>query len=116
MDYSQLKRCHWIDKKRYVELLIVVILHIHHLCSDTNTTYSTFPLSTTSSSRWFRFINKQIISPARELTPFYASQLAFYKEANPNSTLGEPGSMQGVNTGVMLLRLDRMRQSHRFNQ
>ena len=63
-----------------------------------------------------RFTREQMISLAKDLTPFYASQLAFYKEANPNTTLGEPGTMQGVNTGVMLLRLDRMRQSHRFNQ
>ena len=62
------------------------------------------------------FTSNQLISLARDLTPFYASQLAFYKEANPNTTLGEPGFMQGVNTGVMLLRLDRMRQSQRFNQ
>ena len=67
-------------------------------------------------NQFSRFTSKQMVSLGRDLTPFYASQLAFYKEANPNTTLGEPGSMQGVNTGVMLLRLDRMRQSHRFNQ
>ena len=86
----------------------------HLIVMDTDTELK-FPVELLYN-QFSRFTSKQIISLARELTPFYASQLAFYKEANPNSTLGEPGSMQGVNTGVMLLRLDRMRQSHRFNQ
>jgi len=86
----------------------------HLIVMDTDTELK-FPVELLHN-QFSRFTSKQVVSLARDLTPFYASQLAFYKEANPNSTLGEPGSMQGVNTGVMLLRLDRMRQSHRFNQ
>ena len=86
----------------------------HLIVMDTDTELK-FPVELLHD-QFSSFTSKQMISLARDLAPFYASQLAFYKEANPNTTVGEPGVLQGVNTGVMLLRLDRMRQSHRFNQ
>ena len=39
----------------------------------------------------------------------------FY-DKNPNSTLGYPGRFQGLNVGVLLLRLDRMRTNLQFQQ
>ena len=38
----------------------------------------------------------------------------FY-EKNPKSILGTPGQFQGLNGGVLLLRLDRMRKNVLFN-
>ena len=38
----------------------------------------------------------------------------FY-EKNPKSILGTPGQFQGLNGGVLLLRLDRMRENVLFN-
>ena len=40
---------------------------------------------------------------------------SFY-DKNPNSTLGYPGRFQGLNVGVLLLRLDRMRTNLHFKQ
>ena len=34
-----------------------------------------------------------------------------FRKANPGTELGEPGPLQGVNSGVALLHLDRMRTS-----
>ena len=41
----------------------------------------------------------------------------FYRfyEKNPKSILGTPGQFQGLNGGVLLLRLDRMRENVLFN-
>ena len=37
------------------------------------------------------------------------------RTANPSSKIGTPGPQQGVNTGVGLLHLDRMRASQELN-
>ena len=38
----------------------------------------------------------------------------FFKQ-NPDTILGNPGRFQGLNVGVLLLRLDRMRSNPIFN-
>ena len=35
---------------------------------------------------------------------------------NPGTEIGSPGNLQGINTGVVLLHLAKMRQSNRFNK
>ena len=38
-----------------------------------------------------------------------------YFQLHPESKLGAPGRFQGLNVGVLLLRLDRMRKSKVYN-
>jgi hypothetical protein len=58
----------------------------------------------------------QVAGLAPDLSPHYWSYLRHggYLAAHPNSSLGRPGPSQGLNAGVMLLRLDRMRSELRF--
>ena len=35
---------------------------------------------------------------------------------NPSTEIGSPGNLQGINTGVVLLHLARMRESNTFNK
>ena len=39
-----------------------------------------------------------------------------YFQSHPESNLEDPGRFQGLNVGVLLLRLDRLRKSKIFNQ
>ena len=39
-----------------------------------------------------------------------------YRLLHPETRLGLPGELQGVNTGVVLLHLERMRRSEKFNR
>ena len=43
------------------------------------------------------------------------SNFRFY-ESNPDSELGFPGKFQGLNVGVLLLKLDKMRNNWSYNQ
>ena len=38
------------------------------------------------------------------------------RKRHPDTVIGEPGELQGVNTGVVLLDLGRMRRSEEFNR
>jgi hypothetical protein len=38
-----------------------------------------------------------------------------YRSSHPDTELGLPGRFQGLNVGVLLLRLDRMRRSQLYN-
>jgi len=52
-----------------------------------------------------------LMSMGRDLSPHYMAQLTDYRRKHPGTKIGEPGRLQGLNTGVVLYRLDRMRQS-----
>ena len=39
-----------------------------------------------------------------------------YRALNPGTPVGEPGTMQGFNTGVVLYDFDRMRDNIRYNE
>ena len=41
--------------------------------------------------------------------------LTGYRELHPDTELGMPGPLQGLNVGVLLLELDRMRESEDYN-
>ncbi|XP_067006536.2 xyloside xylosyltransferase 1 [Anabrus simplex] len=57
---------------------------------------------------------------APELTPVYHHVLYMYRSRHKKTMFGEPasspGGFPGVNSGVVLFRLDRMRQSKEYNE
>ena len=63
----------------------------------------------------FNIMGNALIGVGKELTPHYRSILGDYVKNNPNTSLGLPGPMQGFNTGVVLYRLDKMRESVLYN-
>jgi len=62
------------------------------------------------------FEEEQMYSLGRDLSPFYRSMVYEYRAENPGTEVGSPGNLQGVNTGVVLLHLAKMRESLRFNK
>jgi hypothetical protein len=64
----------------------------------------------------FNFMDEAIIGVGLELTPHYRAIIRDFILKHPNTTLGLPGKMQGFNTGVVLYRLDKMRESVLYNQ
>ena len=46
---------------------------------------------------------------------YFFSYSCRYFQLHPDSKLGAPGRFQGLNVGVLLLRLDRMRKSKTYN-
>ena len=58
----------------------------------------------------------QMIGVGRDLAPHYRIAFRDYRALNPGTPVGEPGDMQGFNTGVVLYDLDRIRASVRFNE
>jgi len=63
----------------------------------------------------FDKMDKELIGAAVDLSPHYRKFLKNYLEENPDSELGLPGKRQGLNTGVMLFRLQEMRNSKLYN-
>ncbi|XP_023325652.1 uncharacterized protein LOC111699263 [Eurytemora carolleeae] len=59
---------------------------------------------------------KAIMSLGLDLAPHYYNQLGKYRRIHPNTEIGKPGRFQGFNTGVVLYRLDRMRESEIYNK
>lgn len=59
------------------------------------------------------FDNKQLLGLAPELSPVYRHILYVYRNQHKTSLLGEPKGkgFPGYNSGVVLMKLDRMRQS-----
>jgi len=57
------------------------------------------------------FNQKQLYAFGKDMSPLYRTLLYQYRKENPKTLLGEPGALQGVNTGVVLLHLERMRNS-----
>eukprot|EP00090_Calanus_glacialis_P000937 TRINITY_DN10676_c0_g1_i1.p1 TRINITY_DN10676_c0_g1~~TRINITY_DN10676_c0_g1_i1.p1 ORF type:complete len:414 (+),score=84.46 TRINITY_DN10676_c0_g1_i1:41-1282(+) len=64
----------------------------------------------------FNLMDKAIIGIGFDLTPHYHIVLKDYVAKHPNTSVGLPGKMQGFNTGVVLYRLDKMRESVLYNQ
>merc|ERR1711976_1109535 len=64
-----------------------------------------------------KFSVDNIFACANDRAPHYRTMLdavGFFRQ-NPDTILGEPGRFQGLNVGVLLLRLDRMRSNPIFN-
>ena len=51
-----------------------------------------------------------------DLAPHYYHVLRFYRASNPGTLIGSPGRFQGLNTGVALYNLARMRSKTTFNE
>jgi len=65
----------------------------------------------------FELMSSQaVIAIGRDLSPHYRSLLSNFLKKNPNSVLGKPGPLQGLNTGVVLFNLERMRRSSLLSQ
>ena len=60
------------------------------------------------------FSGFQVVGVATDQTPVYYDKVRAYREASPSSMVGSPGHMQGLNTGVVLLDLERMRASQLY--
>ena len=56
-----------------------------------------------------------VLGAANDLAPHYHQMLTGWRTAHPDTELGMPGQFQGLNVGVMLLWLDRMRASKLYN-
>ncbi|KAK3597801.1 hypothetical protein CHS0354_006171 [Potamilus streckersoni] len=64
-----------------------------------------------------KFSNKCIIGIARENQPVYRHTFHMYRNANIRTRVGDPppDGLTGFNSGVLLLDLDKMRQSKVYN-
>ena len=61
--------------------------------------------------------SEAVIGIAPDLTPHYHQSLSAFIAKNPSTSLGQPGpGRQGYNSGVVLYRLDRMRQDPVYNK
>lgn len=66
----------------------------------------------------FRFGPKALFGLAPELSPVYHHILWKWKQANDNSSFGEPhtAGFPGVNSGVVLVQLNRIRHSESYSK
>ena len=62
------------------------------------------------------FAPGQLYGFSKDMSPLYRAMLRQYRSEHPDANIGDPGDMQGVNTGVVLLHLERMRHSEVFNK
>ena len=62
------------------------------------------------------FSDTNLIGCGLELTPHYYQMLenAGYYDLNPATGIGRPGKQQGLNVGVLLLELKRIRESYTY--
>merc|ERR1719499_3022675 len=67
-------------------------------------------------SKFSKFSTKNLFSFAPDLTPHYFTLSQDYRSNHPETSVGLPGSQQGLNTGVGLLHLARMRESEELNK
>ena len=56
-----------------------------------------------------------LLGIGRDLSPNYHYVLTQYRIENPGSNAGLPGDTQGLNTGVVLYRLEALRSSPVYN-
>ena len=56
----------------------------------------------------------ECIGLAPDLSPHYWHKLESFRAANPDTSLGQPGPGQGLNSGVALYNLDCLRRSSLF--
>ncbi|KAL3862296.1 hypothetical protein ACJMK2_008275 [Sinanodonta woodiana] len=68
-------------------------------------------------SQFDKFSNKSIIGIARENQPVYRHTFHMYRNANTGTRVGDPppNGLTGFNSGVLLLALDKMRESKIYN-
>lgn len=67
----------------------------------------------------FSFGNETLFGLAPELSPVYRHVLYLYRSKNPSSKIGDPittGGYPGLNSGMILFALDRLRNSSVYPQ
>ena len=57
----------------------------------------------------------QMIGVGPDLAPHYRIAFRDFRALNPDTQVGEPGPMQGFNTGVVLYDFSRMRSNVKYN-
>lgn len=84
-----------------------------------STSYAIFKKILLNYSMVFRFSNTSLIGIAPELSPVYHHILYRYRYQNKETKLGMPfseGGFPGVNSGVLVLHLDRLRASTAYEK
>ena len=61
-----------------------------------------------------KFGPNQLFGLAKDMSPYYRTVLYQYRRENPGTEHGDVGRLQGLNTGVALFHLQRMRESQEF--
>ena len=62
------------------------------------------------------FSEDELMSIAANQSPYYYFATAAYRALNPHTKVGQPGKFQGLNTGVVLMDLDKMRRSQLYTE
>ncbi len=57
----------------------------------------------------------QMIGVGPDLAPHYRIAFRHYRALHPDTQVGEPGPMQGFNTGVVLFNFARIRENVKYN-
>ena len=58
-----------------------------------------------------KFTETEVIGCGVTQSPYYFTYFKQFKTTNPDTHIGGPGRYQGLNTGVLLLDLEKMRKS-----
>ena len=61
-----------------------------------------------------KFEPDQLFGLSKDMSPYYRTVLYQYRKENPGTQHGDVGRLQGLNTGVALFHLQRMRDSQEF--
>ena len=61
-----------------------------------------------------KFGPNQLFGLSKDMSPYYRTVLYQYRRENPGTEHGDVGRLQGLNTGVALFHLQRMRESQEF--
>ncbi|XP_063222681.1 xyloside xylosyltransferase 1 isoform X4 [Bacillus rossius redtenbacheri] len=109
----------------YSDALFFLSLGLHHIAANQSRA-AMFDADTkllADVAELFRhfdsFNNTTLFGVAPELTPVYRHVLYVYRSKHKNTRFGEPfskGGFPGINSGVMLLHLDHMRNSQKYNE
>ncbi|KAK3909927.1 Xyloside xylosyltransferase 1 [Frankliniella fusca] len=108
----------------YSDSLFFLSLGLHHIAPVSISRAAMFDIDTKILSdvgKLFElfesFGNETLFALAPELSPVYRHVLYLYRSKNPSSKIGDPiisGGYPGLNSGVILFALDRLRNSPTF--
>ena len=87
----------------HLSKVVIVDLDIEFRCSLTEL-YAQFK----------EFSEDEMMSIAANQSPYYYLATAAYRALNPHTKVGQPGKFQGLNTGVVLMDLDKMRKNQLY--